>query len=122
MLFGITARATSPLMVNWFTSVVITIISFIFLIYHREVKDITRDLANHPGIIICVAAFDNLAWITYTYALVYLPIAIATGISECYIVLTIVLGLMFNKEKIKKHQWAGLMLAVVGVIVLSFLD
>ena len=34
--------------------------------------------------------------------------AVAAGISESYVVIAVILGLIFNKEKLKKHQWLEL--------------
>ena len=51
----------------------------------------------------CHSFIDNLAWVAFAYATLYVPIAIATGISESYIALAAALGIIINKEKLKKH-------------------
>ena len=63
--------------------------------------------------------FDDLAWIMFSYATLYIPIAIATSISEVYIALAVFLGFYINKEKLKYHQIVGLLIAVVSIIILS---
>ncbi len=62
---------------------------------------------------------DNLAWIMYAYSMVLIPIAIATGITESYIALTAMLGIVINKEKLRPHQWVGLALCIVSAIALA---
>lgn len=62
---------------------------------------------------------DNVAWTAYGFAMIYIPIAIATTISESYVALSVMLGIFVNREKIEKHQIIGIVLAILGVILLS---
>jgi multidrug transporter EmrE-like cation transporter len=57
--------------------------------------------------------------IAFSYAMLYIPIGVATGISEGYIAFAGGLGLVFNNEKLKKHQWAGFLLAAIAVVALA---
>jgi multidrug transporter EmrE-like cation transporter len=50
-----------------------------------------------------------------------IPIGVATGISEGYIAFAGGLGLVFNKEKLKAHQWVGFLLAVAAVVALAII-
>lgn len=118
-LFGFASRVNDPLLVNWFTSCFVAIIAFAYLAAHSRIDEIARDWKNHKELIVAVSAIDNIAWIFFAYSVLYIPIAIATGISESYIALAAGLGLFFNKERLKKHQLIGIAFAVVGVIALS---
>lgn len=120
-LFGVAAREVSPLMINWFTSVFLAAATLIAMIGKSGLGQLKHDWHNSKGLIIGVGVIDNLAWIFYAYATLYIPIAIAVGISESYIALASGLGLMLNREKLKPHQFLGLILAVVAVIVLAFI-
>jgi drug/metabolite transporter (DMT)-like permease len=51
-----------------------------------------------------MSLFTNIAWISYSLSTVYIPIGIATSISESYIAFASLLGIIINKEKLKKHQ------------------
>jgi uncharacterized membrane protein len=64
---------------------------------------------------------DNAAWIAYSYSTLYIPITIAISISEGYIALAALLGLIFNKEKLNKHQYLGLILAIISAVVLAMI-
>jgi drug/metabolite transporter (DMT)-like permease len=79
------------------------------------------DLKNHPKLIIGQSILDNTAWVAFAVSTTHVPIAIATAISESYIALAVFLGLFLNHEKLRPHQMAGVALAVVGVIALSYL-
>ncbi len=118
-LFGVGSRETNPLLINWFTSLFLALISFIYLASQSKIKEIFRDWHRDKSLIIGVGLLDNAAWISYSYSTLYIPITIAISISESYIALAALLGLVFNKEKLKKHQYAGLILAVVCAVVLA---
>jgi len=120
-LFGIGARETDPLMINWFTCIFIAVIAFVYLIYNSKFKDVIKDFKENKRLIFNVSFFDNLAWVMFSFATLYIPIAIATSISEGYIAFASFLGLVFNKEKLKYHQAFGFFISFVSIILLSII-
>jgi drug/metabolite transporter (DMT)-like permease len=120
-LFGIGARDTNPLLINWFLSVFIAIFSLGFILYKRKGRELLNHFKTSKKLILSVSIFDNIAWIAYGYAALYLPITIAIGISESYIIVASGLGLIINKEKLLKHQWAGLTLTILSAVSLAFI-
>lgn len=75
----------------------------------------------NPGPIIGQSILDNTAWVAFAFATIFIPISIATTISESYIALAVFLGIFINREKLRPHQMIGVVLALVGVIALSAL-
>lgn len=120
-LFGVGSRAINPLMINWFTSAFMACVSFLYLLATSRLHEVMNDFQHHKRLIVNMAFFDTLAWVTFSYACLSIPIAIATSISEGYIILGGALGLVFNREKLKRHQLVGFFLAVVSVIILSII-
>jgi drug/metabolite transporter (DMT)-like permease len=120
-LFGISARQTSPILINWFSSLFIAVFCFVYLIAKSELKETLRFFARNKKLVLGASLIDNLAWVAYSYSTLFIPIAIATGISESYIALAAFLGFIFNKEKLKKHQFLGFILAIISAVVLGFL-
>ncbi len=118
-LFGLGARQTSPLMINWFTSASMAVISFIIIVSRSGIAPILDGFRRHRALVLNMGIFDNLAWVAYSYATLFIPIAIATSISESYIALAALFGLSFNKEKLQKHQKAGLVITVIAAVVLA---
>lgn len=118
-LFGIGARAISPLMINWFTSAFIAVVAFVYLISASRLREAAADFKQNKRLIFNVSFFDNLAWIMFSYATLYIPIAVATSISEGYIALASFLGFYFNREKLKYHQILGLVLVIISIVVLG---
>lgn len=119
LLYGIGARVTSPLLVNWFTSLCITIITLGYIVYRGQFSNIAKDYRKDKWLVLMISGLDNVAWLSYSFAAVYLPIAIVTGISEGYIALAVLLGLVVNKEKLKLHQRLGLIFTLVATILLA---
>ena len=121
LLFGVGSRNMSPLLVNWFTSAFIALVCLVYIVAHSRYKEALEDLKKNKKLIFGVGIVDNIAWIAYSYATLFIPIAIAIGISESYIALAATLGMILNKEKLKKHQVAGLVVCVISVVVLSII-
>lgn len=120
-LVGFGSRTTSPLMTNWFLNAVITIATLGYLIFDKKWDATWHYARDNRKLIFYTCFFDNLAWVAYASSMALIPIAIATAISESYIVLAVVLGFWFNKEKLKTHQWAGLILIVTAALTLGLI-
>ncbi len=118
-LFGVGARSTSPLMINWFTSLCVAIVCFLYLISQRKLPQIKHYWMKHKLLVTSVIIIDNGAWIAYSYSTLFIPIAIATGITESYIALAAGLGILVNKEQLRNHHWVGLVLAIVAAVILA---
>lgn len=119
-LIGISSQQTSPVMAIWFTNVIFTLLSFIYLGWRGEIGKLFQGVQQNPAPVIAVCIFDNLAWLMFAVSVTYIPISIATTISESYIALAVLLGLFVNKEKLQHHQLAGVIIAITSVILLSF--
>jgi drug/metabolite transporter (DMT)-like permease len=119
-LFGFASRATDPLMINWFTSAFMAIATIIYLLYTRQGWKVLHNWSKNKRLILGVSFSDNLAWIAYSTAILYLPIGLTTGLTESYIALAAVLGLIFNKERLLNHQKLGLVVSVVAAVSLAF--
>jgi drug/metabolite transporter (DMT)-like permease len=104
----------------WFTHSLLAVVCGIYLFVKGEFGKLMSDFKKYPKQIIGQSIFDNLAWVSFAKATTYIPIAIATTISESYIALSVMLGLFVNKEKLKRHQIIGVTLAIVGVVTLSY--
>lgn len=121
-LFGVGARHTSPLLINWFTSTFIAIALAGYLTYSHQWKALKKSWQKQKGLILGVSIADNIAWIAFTFSTLTIPIAISTGISESYITLAAGLGLLINKEKLATHQKIGLVCVIVSAIALALVS
>lgn len=120
-LFGMSSREINPFLVNWFTSVFLALFSLSYLVLKSRTGELLRFWKSSKKLIISVGIADNIAWIAYSYSTLYIPIAIATSISESYIAIASSLGIILNKEKLKSHQYFGLLVTIAGAIALAYI-
>jgi len=118
-MIGIAARETSFLVVNWVMNLFIAMVCAFYIIANKRTYKFVRHIKQNKKLLITVSIFDNFAWICYAAAVTLIPIAIAVGISESYIALAALLGIIFNKEKLMRHQKFGLLLTLLGAIALA---
>jgi len=119
-LVGVSSQGISPLITIWFAHSLLAVVCGVYILYKGEFKNLIYDFKKYPKPIIGQSILDNVAWVSFAKATTYIPIAIATTISESYIALAVLLGLFVNREKLRTHQIVGVTLAIIGVITLSY--
>lgn len=117
---GLSSQEVSPLATIWFIHTLIAVLCLVFFIMSPK-PNVVRRLKRHWKLVTIMVVFDNLAWIAYTFAVIKIPISLAITIGESYIIISVILGLLANRDKVKAHQMVGMALACIGVIVLSYL-
>ena len=119
---GRASQESSAVLTIWFVNVVDVILAFIYMATRTKIKGLVNDLIKYPAVVISQGIVDNIAWLFFALAMTLIPISIAVTISESYIILSVILGIFINKEKLRPHQLAGLPLAILGVIILSVIS
>ncbi len=120
-MYGFASRITNPLLTNWFIDVFVSVICIFYLMSNGRVKGLGKDISRNKKVVLFTAIFDNLAWIFFAFSVTFIPITIALSISESYIALAALLGLLVNKEILMKHQKIGLITALGSAIALSLI-
>ncbi|MEK7575411.1 MAG: DMT family transporter [Patescibacteria group bacterium] len=118
---GVGSQNVSPLVTIWFVHTFLAICCAVYFFVKKEWTTVIKGICNQPAFVLTLGFFDNAAWIAYASAMSIIPISIATTISESYIVLTVLLGVWVNKEKIRLHQYVGIGVVIFGVLALSIL-
>lgn len=118
-ILGTLSQLDSPLLGVWFSHAVLAVGCGLYLIVRGEARLLIGDLRRHTGLILAQGALDTVAWVGYALATTTLPIAVATTISQSYVAVAVLLGIAFNRERLRPHQWLGVSSAVAGVIALS---
>jgi drug/metabolite transporter (DMT)-like permease len=113
------ARETDPLMANFFTALFIAVGCLIYFIRKGKFRHVLRDINAHKALLLPMSIADNTAWVAFATAMVFAPIGIAVALSESYIIFAVILGLAVNKEKLKRHQFVGLVIALISAIILA---
>ena len=118
-LMGFASRITNPLLANWFLDVGISAICIFYIILNHRTGKLVNDFKKNKKLILAVSIFDNAAWISFAIATTMIPIAIAIALSESYIALAVLLGILKNKEIIERHQKIGLITATASTVLLA---
>lgn len=120
-MVGFGSRVTSPLFVIWFASLIMVAIIAAYLGLNGRFKYMLRDFWENKKLLLGIGIFDNLAWFAFAISTLYLPIAVALALSEGYIILAVILGILINKEKLQSRQFVGIALAIIGAVALSII-
>lgn len=114
-------RVSDPLMVNFFTDAFIMILTGIYLIVQGKFVKTFTDLKDKYKIVLPMSIADKVAWLAFVFSMSLAPIAVATALSESYIIVAVILGIAINKEKLQVHQKIGLIGAVTTAVILAII-
>ncbi|MEK7087928.1 MAG: DMT family transporter [Patescibacteria group bacterium] len=118
-LTGWSARLTDPLMASFAVNVFLVVFSGGYLLAKGWLPKLFRDVIQYPWTVFPMVIADNAAWVAYAFALVLIPIGIATALSESYIIIAVVLRLLVNHERLERHQKIGLGVAIAAAVILA---
>ena len=121
-LYAVSSQDSSAIFTVWFIHTVFAVVCLVILARWRVVYTIFDDIKKYPAGILVMAVADNVAWLAYSSASTYIPISITTAVSENYIALALILGVVVNHEKFRKHQYFGATLAIIGLTLLAFIS
>ncbi len=119
---GLASQNIGAVETIWFVHTFISIICIGYFSITRSWGSFFAHVKKYPKESFLVAFFDNGAWLAYSAAVILIPISLAITLSEGYIVLAMVLGVIINKEKLSKYQWFGAALAFIAVMVLAYIS
>jgi drug/metabolite transporter (DMT)-like permease len=118
-LVGTASHQLSPILIVWFIHTAITLQCFIYLYYNHQLKSVFSFPMNIYKLTIGSGILNNAGWLGFAFSTTFIPISITTTISEGYIAMAVGSGIFVNKERLKYHQKIGIIIAILGVIMLS---
>lgn len=65
------------------------------------------------------AAADTLAWLTYIWGSVTSYATIVTALASLFSAVTVLLAWRFLRERLAVHQWAGISVILLGIVLVS---
>ena len=116
-LTTIGAKHISPLLAIWFPWVVFTCICIIWLAARGGLTGALRHIHTNRRLILTIGILDTLAWILFAFAVEKRELAVTIAITESYPAISLLLGIVVNKERISKYQIVG----VTATIAASFI-
>ena len=117
----VSQELTAPVTV-WFTHSAVAIVSLIIIIKAGEFRTLLSSWQALRPVILLASFLDNMGWVTYASAAMFIPIAVVTTISEGYIALAAMLGVVFNRETLHRHQIVGVIISVAGILIMSYVN
>lgn len=121
ILIGLASKTISPLMAIWFTDTVLAITGITYLILSKNTLHFWSILKKNSTLMASVSILNNAAWISFAVATSLIPISIVSSISINYIIIAFMLGIIINRENLRIHQAAGIIMAITGITALALL-
>src|SRR6266481_5761923 len=106
-LTAVGAKTVSPLLTIWFTWATFTLICLIYLTWVGRMRNFFQDAGRYKKLIFDMGTIDTLAWIFFAFAVQNSELAVTVAISESFPAIALILGVIVNKEKVVRHQYAG---------------
>jgi|GEM_PF-1193967 len=116
---GAASREFPPLFLNWYTATILVLGVLIVARKSNSKAIIIKVWKDHPIQTFIMALSNNIAWVLYSYSAQLIPIATAFGIAQSFIVLTTILAVVVNKEKLSGAQWLGIATTTIGIVLVS---
>jgi len=115
---GASAEQFDPWFVIWGINVLIALVLLPVVIKKRS--SFFLDLRRKPKLFLSMSVIDNAAWLSFSFGVVFLPISIVLGLSQGYVLLSVILGIIFNHERLQWWQYVGVSTTIVGLTALAF--
>ena len=112
---GLASRSISPLTATWAIHTCIMLVALVMIVQRRELANLLPGLKKHAVKILTMVVLDNVAWLAFAYALVVLPIAVATTIGLGYVPLGCLLGVFVNRERLTTRQKIGITCLLIAI-------
>lgn len=116
---GLVSQSTTPVVAIWYIHTALAIVCLFWFIGHRTTKAVFHKIFTNWRPVLTESVLDNAAWLAFAFAVTALPISITIAITESYIALAALLGIIVNRERLQKHQYAGMVIAIMAAIALA---
>lgn len=119
-LSALGAKEIDPLVTLWLAWLVCGLVCGGFIVRQKNCQLWKTSLKNWRLILITILV-DTFAWLAYVLAVRGSKLSITIAITESFVVVALLLGVIFNKEKITKIQFCGAALAITASLIISFI-
>lgn len=122
VLSGLLSRNTSPIAAIWFIHGSLALIVFGWFIIRQRVAKTYQLILENKRTVLTQGFLDNIAWLAYAYAVLSIPISITIAITESYVALSSILGVVINHERLQRHQYVGAILSITAAVILAIVS
>ncbi len=78
-----------------------------------------RPHRRHTSLLLAFGALDSVAFVAYAYAAARGPVSVAAVVVGQFSTLSAIVGIVFLRERLSPHQYAGIALAGAGTTLLA---
>jgi drug/metabolite transporter (DMT)-like permease len=121
-LTALQAKEISPIMALWLPWLACGVFCFGYMISRGQTKSFIKNCRSSWKLILLMVIFDTAAWVAYVMAVAEKELSITIAITESFVVIAMILGVIFNKEKINKIQYLGAALAIIGSLSIGLIS
>jgi drug/metabolite transporter (DMT)-like permease len=119
VLFRLSMDAISPEMTNLLQTFFASILfALLFLIFRKSI-DVKTMIRNWRGPFM-IAFFVFIGGLLYTYGILFSGPTTATFVIQYATVFTVILGVVLLKERFTKTESSGIILAIIGLLMISY--
>lgn len=118
-MIGFGSRVASPVLTIWIANVATVLVAFIYMSVTGRLAHFRKDFRLHARLMLGIGILDNVAWLSFAMATLFIPIVVAVVLSESYVILATILGVFINREKLRPYQMIGIGVALGGVLMLA---
>lgn len=119
VLTGVLSQDSKPLLAIWGINAIYTTLCLIWMLARREMTATFQHARKYWRPIALQGVLDNAAWVGFAAAVQVLPISVTIAITESYIALAALLGVLINKEKLQRHQYIGIAITLAAAVALA---
>jgi uncharacterized membrane protein len=114
------ATRLDPILVIWLSWTLGGIVCLAYLGYQKKIKSTLKGGSANWRLILIMVIVDIAAWLFFTYSLsAGEELVVVAAITGSYVVIAMLLGLRFNKEKIRGWQYVGAGVAFTASILIG---
>jgi drug/metabolite transporter (DMT)-like permease len=112
----------APIITACFHDVFSTVWTFIYLVLTRQLKPLAKAMKTRSGMVVALAAIMGgpVGMTGYVMAIQSIGASYTAIISSLYPAFGAVLAYLILKEKIGKKGWAGLLVAILGILLIGY--
>jgi drug/metabolite transporter (DMT)-like permease len=119
--FGVGTYAihVGPLVTLWLLHVFLLAMSVALALYKGKLNAFVVSFPRHLSAYVPAAVFDTMGSLGFVLAVPLITISLTTTISESYLALAALLGVVVNGERLRRHQYVGSAVAIGSVIIFA---
>ena len=121
-LTAVQAKEISPIMALWLPWLACGLFCLGYLASRKELLPFLGSCRSSWKLILIMVIVDTAAWVFYVFAVAKKELSITVAITESFVVIAFILGIIFNKEEVRRIQYLGAGIAVACSLIIGLIS